>query len=95
MINLSRNKSVCCRLKKVVAKSIAPVCFEQKILVLLLVFHQTYNLSHNKFAHVERQVEGFCMWYFAAFSALLSGGSPADSLLQFSFVLAFVSLDSV
>ena len=55
VINLSRNKNVCCRLKKVVAKSRARVYFEQQILALLLVVHQTYNLSRNKFAHVARQ----------------------------------------
>jgi len=37
-------------LKKVVAKSRARVNFEQQILTLLLVFHQTHNLSRNKFA---------------------------------------------
>ena len=50
VINLSRNKNTCCGLKKVVAKSRAWVYFEQQILVLLLVFHQTHNLSRNKFA---------------------------------------------
>ena len=49
-INLSRNKNICCGLKKVVARSRAQVYFEQQILVLLLVFHQTHNLSRNKFA---------------------------------------------
>ena len=48
VINLSRN--ICCGLKKVVAKSRAQVYFEQQILALLLVFHQTHNLSRNKFA---------------------------------------------
>ena len=38
------------RLKKVVAKSRARVYFEQQILALLLVFHQTHNLSRNKIA---------------------------------------------
>ena len=50
LINLSRNKNICCGLKKVVAKSRARVYFEQQILALLLVFHQTHNLSRNKFA---------------------------------------------
>ena len=50
VINLSRNKNICCGLKKVVAKSRARVYFEQQILALLLVFHQTDNLSRNKFA---------------------------------------------
>ena len=50
MINLSRNKHTCCGLKKVVAQSRARVYFEQQILALLLVFHQTHNLSRNKFA---------------------------------------------
>ena len=50
VINLSRNKNICCGLKKVVAKSRARVYFEQQILALLLVFHQTHNLLRNKFA---------------------------------------------
>ena len=110
-----RNKNICCVLKKVVAKSRARVYFEQQILVLLLVFHQTHNLSRNKFAralanqpisaphffnpqqmflwrvkllthsektsgnidenlqrnNVARQVEGFCISHFAAFSTVL------------------------
>ena len=52
MIILSRNKNICCRLKKVVAKSRARVYSEQQILALLLVFHQAHNLSHNKCARV-------------------------------------------
>ena len=48
--NLSHNKNICCGLEKFVAKSRARVYFEQQILVLLLVFHQTHNLSRNKFA---------------------------------------------
>ena len=50
VINLLRNKNICCGLKKVVAKSRARVYFEQQILVLLLVFHQIHNLLRNKFA---------------------------------------------
>ena len=49
VINLTRNKTICCGLKKVVAESRARVYFEQQSLVLLLVFHQTHNLSRNKF----------------------------------------------
>ena len=45
VINLSRNKNICCGLKKVVAKSRAWYNFEQQILALLLVFHLTHNLS--------------------------------------------------
>jgi len=41
VIKLSRNKNICCGLKKVVAKSRARVYFVQQILALLLVFHQT------------------------------------------------------
>ena len=52
MINLSRNKNICCGLKKVVAKSRARVYSEQQILALLLVFHQAHNLSRNKCARV-------------------------------------------
>jgi len=39
-------------LKKDVAKSRTRVYFVQQILALLLVFHQTHNLAHNKFARV-------------------------------------------
>ena len=52
MINLSRNKNICCGLKKFVAKSRAQVYFEQQILALLLAFHQAHNLSRNKCARV-------------------------------------------
>ena len=52
MIILSRNKNICCGLKKVVAKSGAGVYSEQQILALLLVFHQAHNLSCNKCARV-------------------------------------------
>ena len=63
VINLSRSKNIRCRLKTVVAKRRARVYFEQQILPLLLVFHQTRLV---KFAHVARQVEGFCISYFRA-----------------------------
>jgi len=49
-LNLSRNKNICCRLKKCVAQSRARVYFEQQILALLLVFHRSHNLAPNKFA---------------------------------------------
>ena len=52
-------KNICCMLKKFFAKSRARIYFVQQILALLLVFHQTHNLSRNKFVHVARQVEGF------------------------------------
>ena len=64
LINLSCNKNICCGLKKVVAKCRAQVNFEQQILVLLLIFHQT----RNKCADIARQVTGFCYSYFAALS---------------------------
>ena len=44
-----RATNICCGLKKVVAESRARVNFELQSLVLLLVFHQTLNLSRNKF----------------------------------------------
>ena len=47
---LVAQQTCCCGLKNVVAKSRARVYFEQQILALLLVFHQTHNLSRNKFA---------------------------------------------
>ena len=50
-INMLSNKNICCGLRKVVAKRRARVYFEQQCLALLLVFHQTHNLSRNKFAH--------------------------------------------
>jgi len=56
VINLSRNKNICCRLKKVVAKRRARLYFEQQILALLLDFHQTHNLSRNKFARALEQI---------------------------------------
>ena len=48
IINLTRNKYFCCALKKVVMTSRARVYFEQQILALLLVFHQTRNQSTNQ-----------------------------------------------
>jgi len=53
VINLSHNKNICCRLKKGVAKSRVRVYFEQQILALLIVFHQTHNLASNKFARAQ------------------------------------------
>ena len=50
LLLLSRKKSNCCGLKKVVAKSRAQVYSEKQILALMLVFHQTHNLSRHKFA---------------------------------------------
>ena len=47
MIILSRNKTICCGLKKVVEKSRARVYSKQQILALLLVFHQAHNLSRS------------------------------------------------
>ena len=51
VINLARNKNICCKLRKVVAKSKARVYFEQQNLDLLLGFHETRNLSRDKSAH--------------------------------------------
>jgi len=50
VINLSHNKNICCELKEVVMKSRARVYFEQQILALLHVFHQTRKLSLSKCA---------------------------------------------
>ena len=55
----ARNKNICCGLKKVVTRSKARVYFEYQIWALLLVFHQTHNLSCNKFTHVARHVKVF------------------------------------
>lgn len=54
------------QVKKYVAKSRARVNFERQMFALLLVFHQTHNLSRNKRKNVAHQVEGFCISYFAA-----------------------------
>ena len=43
-------QNICCRLKKVVAKSRARIYFEEESLALLLVSRETHNLSRNKFA---------------------------------------------
>jgi len=40
----------------------------QQIMALLLVFHQTHNLSCNKFVCVAGQARGFCISYSTAFS---------------------------
>ena len=44
VINLLRNKNICCGVKIVAAQSRARVNFEQQILALLLIFQQTLNL---------------------------------------------------
>ena len=54
VINLSWNKNICCGLKKVVAKSRVRFYFEQQILALLLVFHQTHNLRDKLEVFVSR-----------------------------------------
>ena len=84
---------LCCRLEEVVAKSRARVYFEQQILALLLVFHQTYNLSRNKFFMLGDKLRVFVFSYFSP--PLLSCGSLADRLLQLSFILALLWLNSV
>ena len=85
VISLSCNKNVGCRLKKVVAKRRSSVYFEQQILALLLIFHQT-NLSCNKFAHVVRWVEGFCISYFATFTLVwVAGWYFTTAVVWFSF----------
>ena len=45
VINLSRNKNICCGLKKVVAKSRARVYFEQQILALRSFFIKLIKLT--------------------------------------------------
>jgi len=50
VINLIRNRNICCRLKKDVAKRRVRLYFVQQIFALLLIFHQTHNLARNKFA---------------------------------------------
>ena len=51
VINLARNKNICCKLRKVVAKSKARVYFQQQNLDLSLGFHEIRNLSRDKSAH--------------------------------------------
>ena len=77
VISLTRNKNICCGLKKVVAKSRARVYFEQQILVLLLVFHQTHNLSRNKFARA---------WANQPISALHFFNPQQTFLLRFKLI---------
>ena len=52
VINLARNKNICCKLRKVVAKSKARVYFQQQNLDLFLGFHEIRNLSRDKSAHI-------------------------------------------
>ena len=66
VINLPRNKNVWCGSEKAVAKTRARVYFEQQILAFCSSFFIKLNFSRNKFAHVARQVEDFCISYFAA-----------------------------
>lgn len=70
MVKLARKNMFVEELKIVFAKSGTRVYFEEQILALSLVFlfHQTRNLSRNKFAHFARQVESFFISYFAAFT---------------------------
>ena len=48
--------NICCGSKKVVAKSRARVYFEHQILALLLVFHQTCNLSWINIKKINQSV---------------------------------------
>jgi len=48
---LVAQQTICRGMNKL--KSKAGVNFEQNIMALLLVLHQTHNLSRNKFAHVK------------------------------------------
>ena len=52
--NLPHNKNIVCGLKKFAAKSRVRVYFEQQILALLLVFHQSHNLSPERFPDFAR-----------------------------------------
>ena len=77
--NLSHN--ICCGLKKVVAKRRAQVYFEQQILALLLVFHQTQNLSRNKFVHATLR-DKTDKYFFANIYASLNINKMAKYLLM-------------
>ena len=92
VINLSGNKNVRWSFDVGWGKLLRKV-ERRSTLALFLVCHQTYNWSRNKFSHVARQIEGFCISYFSP--PLLSCGSLADRLLQLSFVLALLWLNSV
>jgi len=59
VINLLCNKTICCRLKKVAMKSRVRIYFEQQILALLLVFHQTHNLSGILTKQINQSVHCF------------------------------------
>ena len=49
-----------CRLREVVAKSRVRVYFEQPILALFLVFHQTYNWSRKNFLMLRDKLSPTC-----------------------------------
>jgi len=74
-INLSRNKNICCGLKKGVAKSRARVYFEQQTLALLLVFHQTRNLARNKFAraHLNQPIRALQQMFLLRIKLIMQG----------------------
>ena len=58
--------NICCRLNKVVAKGRARVYFEQQILALLLVFHMDYKMTGNLFTiHVFHQTHNLSRNKFA------------------------------
>ena len=86
VINLSRNKNICCGLKKVVAKSRARVYFEQQIFALLLVFHQTHNLSRNKFARALPNQPISAPHFFNPQQMLLVAGQPQDEKRETSTI---------
>ena len=93
VINLLCNRNICCQLKRVFEKSRAWVYFEQQILDLLLVFHQTHYLLCNKFPHVVQQVKDFCILYFTALKIsnfipdIFVGHKSINSRIIYSYVL--------
>ena len=88
-INLARNKNICCGLKKSVAKSRALVYLEQQILALLLVFHQTHNLSRNKCRHI-RSTPSKSTNQRAAFRIVRRPKKPKSNFLK---LLSFCKLN--
>ena len=99
IINLLCNKKcsliLCCRLKEVNVKSRVRVYFEQPILALFLVFHQTYNQScHATNLPMLRDNLGVLyLVFFTSFTLMwVAGQQTATVVVCFSFALIEFSL---
>ena len=68
VINLLRNKNVCCRLKKVDVKSRTKVYYKQQIFIFVARFSSNIQLVMQQICSCATLVEGFCISYFATFA---------------------------